>query len=135
VKQTRAYVNACAYAEELDVAQHRLRSSRSSTMSRQRNSVTARPSQFDVARAAELVAQTRATLPVYESGRRTALFELAVLTGRPPEEKSRKMRIPANRRPKLAAVLPVATLTVFFRRRRMCEKRSGNSPPTWPRSA
>ena len=113
---TRAYVNACAYAEELDVAQHSL------AIVTQFYDVTAKEqrdgaaSQFDVARAAELVAQTRATLPVYESGRRTALFELAVLTGRPPEEIS-KDADSCKSPPKLAAVLPVGNVNGLFRRR------------------
>ncbi|MDB5458279.1 MAG: efflux transporter outer rane subunit, partial [Caulobacteraceae bacterium] len=42
-------------------------------------------SDFDVSRAAALVAQTQAAIPPLEGQRRSALYQLAVLTGRPPE--------------------------------------------------
>ncbi len=113
---TRAYVNACAYAQELGVAQHSL------DIVAQSYDVTAKEvrdgsaSKFDLARAAELVAETRATLPVYEGQRRTALFELAVLTGRPPEEISKEADT-CKAPPKLQTVLPVGNINGLFRRR------------------
>ena len=113
---TRAYVDACAYAEELGVAQRSLAlvgQSLDITMKEMRDGAA---SNFDVARAAELVAQTRATLPIYEGERRTALFELAVLTGSPPEEISKEADS-CKAAPKLAAVLPVGNVNSLFRRR------------------
>ena len=113
---TRAYVNACAYEEELDVAKHSL------DIVTQSYNVTAKEvhdgaaSNFDLARAAELVAETRATLPVYQGEWRTALFELAVLTGRPPEEISKAAEA-CKTPPKLTAVLPVGNVNGLFRRR------------------
>ncbi|HEY3638967.1 MAG TPA: TolC family protein [Rhizomicrobium sp.] len=113
---TRAYVNACAYAEELDVAQHSL------SIVTQAYNVTDKEvrdgasSKFDLARAAELVAQTRASLPTFEGQRRTALFELAVLTGKPPEEISKdadSCKAPT----KLTTILPVGNVDGLFRRR------------------
>jgi NodT family efflux transporter outer membrane factor (OMF) lipoprotein len=113
---TRAYVNACAYAEELDVAQRSLK------LVTDAYNVTAKEvrdgaaSNFDLARAAELVAQTRATLPIYEGERRTALFELAVLTGSPPEEISKDADA-CKAPPKLKNALPVGNVNSLFRRR------------------
>jgi NodT family efflux transporter outer membrane factor (OMF) lipoprotein len=113
---TRAYVEACAYEEELDVAQ------RSLAIVTQSYDVTAKEvrdgsaSDFDLARAAELVAQTRATLPVYEGEWRAALFQLAVLTGRPPEEISKEAEL-CKAPPKLETVLPIGNVNSLFRRR------------------
>jgi outer membrane protein TolC len=63
--------------------------------------------------------------PVYEGERRTALFSLAVLTGRPPEDidaAADACRSP----PRLAQVLPVGDVKGLFRRRpdvRQAERR------------
>jgi NodT family efflux transporter outer membrane factor (OMF) lipoprotein len=113
---TRAYVNACAYARELEVARQSLAVVTQTEEVTEKEAAAGSASDFDVARARELVAQTRASLPVYEDERQTALFELAVLTGRPPEEISaaaRDCRTP----PKLATVLPVGEVGGLFRRR------------------
>ncbi|MGD0865574.1 MAG: efflux transporter outer membrane subunit [Rhizomicrobium sp.] len=113
---TRAYLDACAYAEEYDVAKHSL------DVVAESEDITAREvrdgtaSDFDLARARELEAQTRATLPTYEGQRRTALFELAVLTGRPPEEISQDADA-CRSPPKLKAVLPIGDVKSLFRRR------------------
>jgi NodT family efflux transporter outer membrane factor (OMF) lipoprotein len=113
---TRAYVNACAYAEELDVAQRSLKLVTDSYNVTAKEVRDGASSNFDLARAAELVAQTRASVPVYEGQRRTALFELAVLTGRPPEEISKDADA-CKAPPKLTAVLPVGNVGTLFRRR------------------
>ena len=82
---TRAYADACAFAEEVDVAR------RSLDVVQQGYDITVRQrdagglSDFDVARQATLLAQTRAAIPPLEGQRRSALYQLAVLTGRPPE--------------------------------------------------
>ncbi len=113
---TRAYLNACAYAQELDVAQQAL------ALATQTYEVTVKiakdgsGSDFDVARAREVVEQTRATLPGFDLQRRTALFQLAVLTGRPPEDIS-KAADACTAPPKLATVLPVGDIASLFRRR------------------
>jgi NodT family efflux transporter outer membrane factor (OMF) lipoprotein len=113
---TRAFVNACAYAQELAVARRSL-----ATVS-QTYEVTARQagaggaSDFDVARARELMEQTRASVPGFEGQRRTALFQLAVLTGAPPEEISAAANA-CTAPPKLATVLPVGDVQGLFKRR------------------
>jgi NodT family efflux transporter outer membrane factor (OMF) lipoprotein len=113
---TRAYVDACAYEQELDVAKHSLDIVTQSYNVTEKQIRDGSSSNFDLARAAELVAETRATVPIYQGEWRTALFELAVLTGRPPEEISKEAeacKIP----PKLAAVVPVGNVNSLFRRR------------------
>ncbi len=113
---TRAYVNACAYAQELTVARQSL------DVVTQTYDVTVRQardgaaSDLDVARAAEQASQIRATLPGFEGQRRAALFELAVLTGDPPEQISADADACAAP-PKLAAALPVGDMQSLFRRR------------------
>jgi NodT family efflux transporter outer membrane factor (OMF) lipoprotein len=113
---TRAYINACAYARELAVAQQSL------ALVTQTYEVTVKEagdgaaSDFDVARAREAVEQTRSTLPTFDVQRRTALFQLAVLTGKPPEEISKAADACAQP-PKLAVALPVGDIQSLFRRR------------------
>ena len=82
---TRAYANACAYAESLEVAR------RSEALARELYDLTIRErdlgarSDVDVSRAGVVMDQARAAIPGLEGQRRTALYELAVLTGDPPE--------------------------------------------------
>ncbi len=113
---TRAYVDACAYGDELGVAKQSL------DIVTQTYEITAREardgaaSDLDVARAREQVAQVRATLPTYEGERRSALFQLAVLTGQPPENISQAADA-CNVTPKLTTVLPVGDVKSLFQRR------------------
>jgi NodT family efflux transporter outer membrane factor (OMF) lipoprotein len=113
---TRAYVNACAYAEELSVAQETLSLVTQTYQVTLKEAQAGAASDFDIARARALVEQTRSTLPTYEGQRRTALFQLAVLTGQPPEEISQDANT-CKSPPKLARVLPVGDGTSLLRRR------------------
>jgi NodT family efflux transporter outer membrane factor (OMF) lipoprotein len=113
---TRAYVNACAYAQQFAVAQRSLDLVTQSYELTLREANAGAATDFDVARARELVAQVRATLPTYEGERRTALFELAVLTGRPPEEISREADT-CSSPPVLTRVLPIGDVSALFKRR------------------
>ena len=74
-------------------------------------------SDFDVASAAAVLDQTRATIPTFEGERRAQLFELAVLTGRPPARDLRRPRPPASRRRTIATPLPVGDGAALLRRR------------------
>jgi NodT family efflux transporter outer membrane factor (OMF) lipoprotein len=112
----RAFVNACAYAAERDVANHLLTLAIDTTETTVRQARDGGASPLDVARAREQEAQIRATLPAYEGQRRTALFELAVLTGDPPETIS-KAADDCHAPPKLTRVLPVGDIQSLFRRR------------------
>lgn len=113
---TRAYVNACAYAEELGVARRLLDLADQTVDITVREARDGGASALDVARAREQAAQVRATLPTYEGERRSALFQLAVLTGDPPEMISQAADA-CQAPPKLAAVLPVGDIRGLFRRR------------------
>jgi NodT family efflux transporter outer membrane factor (OMF) lipoprotein len=113
---TRAYVNACAFAQELAVANQSLKITTDGydVIAGELNAGSV--SDFDLARQRALVEQTRATIPTFEGQRRTALFELAVLTGRPPEDIS-KAADACTAPPVLDQVLPVGDAQSLFRRR------------------
>ena len=113
---TRAYVNACAYAQELAVANESVNLVTQNYEVIQKQAQFGAVSDFDVARARQLVAQTRAAVPAFEGQRRTALFELAVLTGRTPEEISQAADT-CKAPPKLTNVLPVGDVQTLFKRR------------------
>jgi outer membrane protein, multidrug efflux system len=113
---TRAYVNACAYAAEWDVANRLLALATDTTVTTIAEARDGGASALDVARAREQEAQIRATLPTYEGERRTALFQLAVLTGDPPEMIS-KAADDCRSPPKLTRVLPVGDIQSLFKRR------------------
>jgi len=113
---TRAYADACAFGEEVDVAR------RSLDVVQQGYDITVRQrdagglSDFDVARQATLLAQTRAAIPTLEGQRRSALYQLAVLTGRPPETvlaEADACRTP----PRLGQPVPVGDGQAMLRRR------------------
>ena len=113
---TRAYANACAYAESLDVAR------RSTGLAQQLYDLTARQrdlgarSDIDVSRAAVVLAQARAAIPNLEGQRRTALYELAVLTGDAPELISSEADA-CKAPPRLDQLLPSGDGASLLRRR------------------
>jgi NodT family efflux transporter outer membrane factor (OMF) lipoprotein len=113
---TRAYANVCAYGEALDVAR------RSLDVAQQGYDITIRQrdagglSDFEVAREATLLAQTRAQVPVAENQRRSALYQLAVLTGRPPETLMPQVEA-CRTPPRLNQAIPVGDGTALLRRR------------------
>ncbi len=125
---TRAYVNACAYAQEADVARQSLDlvSQSYAITLRQRDLGSA--SDYEVANARTLVEQVRATLPPLEGQRRAALYSLAVLTGRPPEAVS-PAAAACRKPPKLLAVVPVGDGAGLLARAPTCARPSGSWPP------
>lgn len=82
----RAYSQACAAGAEIEVAQRSIELQQQNVdLTRElleRGAGTA----LDVSRARALLAQTQAEIPPLEADRRTALYRLAVLMGRPPAE-------------------------------------------------
>ncbi|CAN5370742.1 efflux transporter outer membrane subunit [soil metagenome] len=82
---TRAYVQACAYGLQADVARQSLQLVTDTYDITVRQRDLGAGTDFDVARARTLVEQTRAPVPQFEASRRSALYALAVLTGEPPE--------------------------------------------------
>lgn len=113
---TRAYLNACAYAQEYAIAEQSLNLVTQTYDITVKEASAGAASDFDIARARALVEQTRADLPTYEGERRTALFELAVLTGRPPEEVS-KAADDCRAPPRLAQMIPTGDGAALLRRR------------------
>jgi NodT family efflux transporter outer membrane factor (OMF) lipoprotein len=113
---TRAYVNACAYAESIAVARHSL-----DVVSKTFDITKAQlrlgsASDFDVARQGTLLEQTRATIPSLEDQHRAALFQLSVLTGRPPEQIDASAASCAKP-PALAEALPMGDGAALLKRR------------------
>jgi NodT family efflux transporter outer membrane factor (OMF) lipoprotein len=113
---TRAYVDACAYAEQIAVAKHSLDLVTQTWRITEQQLQLGAASDFDLARAATLVEQTRAALPPLEDQRRAALYQLAVLTGQPPE-KIDTAAAQCSRPPQLATPLPVGDGAALLRRR------------------
>ena len=83
---TRAYVQACGYARQSDVARQSLQLVTDTYDITVRQRDLGAGTDFDVARARTLVEQTRAPIPQFEAQRRSSLYALSVLTGEPPEK-------------------------------------------------
>jgi NodT family efflux transporter outer membrane factor (OMF) lipoprotein len=113
---TRAYADACAYAESLAVAD------RSVDLASQLYDLTVRErdlgarDDLDVATAGTVLSQARAAVPTLQGERRTALYELAVLTGDPPEQISADADA-CKTPPHLSQLLPTGDGASLLRRR------------------
>lgn len=86
----RAYVDATAAAQQLAVAQHTVDLLDQSVRVTDRRFQVGRGQRLDVIRLNALRQQRAALLPDFQAQRDTALFRLALLTGRTPQE------LPAN---------------------------------------
>lgn len=82
----RAYADACNAGRQLDVARESLRIQEQTFDLTRRLFEGGRATALDTSQAGALLEQSRAALPVLEAQRRTALYRLSVLTGRPPAE-------------------------------------------------
>lgn len=82
----RAYADACSSARQLAVANRSLQIQTDSFSLTERRVSAGRDSPVDAARARAQVESTRASIPTFAANRRSALFRLAVLTGKPPTE-------------------------------------------------
>ena len=112
----RAYAEACADAQSLAVVRRSVDVvGQTLDITIRRRDAGAVPD-FDVARARALVEQTRASAPSFEGRRRAALFELAVLTGRPPEEISPAADA-CKTPPRIATPIPVGDGAALLSRR------------------
>ncbi|HEY8520127.1 MAG TPA: TolC family protein [Gammaproteobacteria bacterium] len=112
----RAYAEACAAGLELEVARSSAELQRQSYELTQRLLDAGRGTALDVARAAALLEQTLARIPVIEARRDAALYRLAVLRGRPPAD------VPADAAqcstpPTLADPIPVGDGAALLARR------------------
>jgi NodT family efflux transporter outer membrane factor (OMF) lipoprotein len=113
---TRAYADACALGQQAAVARLSLDVVQQGydIIVRQRDAGAL--SDFDVARQATLLAQTRALIPGLEGQRRSALYQLAVLTGLPPENLSAEAAA-CIKPPLLIQPIPVGDGAALLRRR------------------
>ncbi|VVE12401.1 RND transporter [Pandoraea iniqua] len=111
-----AYAQACGFAQQRDVAQRTLDIATHIADLTRTQQVRGLVSTLEVIRAQAFVDDTRASLPVLEGNRRAALYELAVLTGRPPAA----LPAPAEqcqRVPALAQPFPVGDGASLLQRR------------------
>lgn len=112
----RAYADACAAGAQIDIAQRTVK------LQQQTYDLTARQLQvgagtaLDVASASALVDTTRAVLPTLETNRASALFRLAVLTGRPPSEAPQIAKL-CRTVPQVASAIPVGDGGSLLKRR------------------
>ncbi len=103
---TRAYADACSAGRQLAVANETLRIQERTFDLTRRLFEGGRATALDTSQAGALLDQTRAAIPTLEAARDTALFRLAVLTGRPPAEFPREVAA-CVAAPALADPIPV----------------------------
>jgi NodT family efflux transporter outer membrane factor (OMF) lipoprotein len=112
----RAYADACAFGEQAGTAK------KSAEIAQQVLDLTGRMrdlgarSDFDVASAAATLDQARAAIPTFEGEQRAQLYELAVLTGRPPAEISQAAAA-CQTPPTIRTPLPVGDGAALLKRR------------------
>ena len=113
---TRAYLNLCAYGNQLDVASASLANSQN-----QRDIVAAQlnvgaVTESALASAEALVASVQAQLPLARAAKQNALFELTALLGLTPANAPSEL-LQCQLPPKVALALPVGNGTELLRRR------------------
>ncbi|MES2452086.1 MAG: TolC family protein [Pseudomonadota bacterium] len=113
---TEAWVTACGFARQADIARRSLAVVRKDRELAERMRAAGVGTPADVLQAEALVAQAGAALPPLEEVRHRALTDLAVLTGHIPTEMpvaAAECRAP----PKLATAIPVGDGAALLRRR------------------
>ena len=113
---TRAYVNACAYAQEAVIAQRAVDAVQQTLAVTKQQQAAGGVGQLEVVQQQALVQQAQANLPAYEAQRRSAVFQLAVLTGKPPEDISHAADI-CKAPPNLKQLVPTGDGQALIRRR------------------
>jgi len=112
----RAFVAVCAAGHELAVARHSLALQTQSFDLTRRLVAAGRGTALDATRSRAQVEQFRANIPQLEAQHRTALYRLAVLTGRPPAEFPKDVDSCVEE-PILKAPIPVGDGAALLRRR------------------
>ncbi len=112
----RAYADACSAARQFAVADRSLKIQSDSFDLTERRVAAGRDSPLDAARARSQVETTRASLPAFAASRRSALFRLAVLTGKPPTEADPRAAA-CTAPPLLARPLPAGDGAALLKRR------------------
>lgn len=113
----RAYADACSAARQAAVAEESVRLQTDTYDLTVRLAGAGRGTPLDTSRARAQLEQTRATVPTFVSNRRTALYRLNVLTGRPPEEPPAPAAVACKVAPLLSRPLPIGDGTALIRRR------------------
>lgn len=113
---TRAFVDACAYGESVEVARSsvKLASRTLDLVTRQQRAGSG--SLLDVERSGEALAQAEAAVPRIQAQRNAALFELAALTGRPPSQVPQAASW-CEKAPAVIGAIPVGDGMSMLRRR------------------
>ncbi len=112
----RAYADACSGARQLAVAQRSLQIQTDSFALTERRVAAGRDSPLGAAQARSQLETTRASLPGFAANRRSALFRLAVLTGKPPTEIDPRAAA-CSAPPLLKQPLPVGDGAALLKRR------------------
>lgn len=112
----RAYADACSAANQLAVAERSLKLQQDSFDLTERRVSAGADSPVDAARARAQVETTRATIPTFAAERRSALFRLAVLTGKPPTEPDPRAAA-CTLAPRLTQPLPTGDGATLLKRR------------------
>lgn len=112
----RAYADACAANAQIAVARRTLDLQQQTYDLTRRQLDAGRGTGLDTARASAAVESTRSTLPPLQAQRESALFRLAVLTGRPPAEAPAAARDCATT-PQVTSVIPVGDGASLLARR------------------
>ncbi|WP_186079042.1 efflux transporter outer membrane subunit [Burkholderia gladioli] len=113
---TKAYLQVCADGEALAVVRHSVDIQERSLQFTQRLQREGRATRFDIERSAALLNQIQSTVPTLEARRRNALFQLAVLSGRPPAEFDERLTQCVDE-PPIRSAIPVGDGAALLRRR------------------
>lgn len=112
----RAYADVCVAGYQLEVANRTVQLQEESLRLTQRLRAAGRLGALDVTRSRVLLAQARTAIPPLQAQQRSALFRIAVLTGRTPSEAPMAV-LECRTPPRVASVIPVGDGAGLLRRR------------------
>ncbi|PSJ38104.1 efflux transporter outer membrane subunit [Allosphingosinicella deserti] len=112
----RAYADACSSGRQLAVARESVRIQEETFDLTRRLVEGGRGTALESGQAGAQLEQTRAQIPTLEAQRRTALYRLSVLTGRPPAEFPQQVAS-CERAPSLSQPIPVGSGASLLARR------------------
>lgn len=112
----RAYADVCAANHHYEALEHILTVQRRSLDVTRRLAAGGRGTAFDVTRAQAAVEKTEADHPQYIAEKRTALFRLAALMGRPPADYPREAEH-CHKPPVIEQALPIGDGASLLKRR------------------
>ena len=110
----RAYAQACVYGLQEQVQAHSVQLLEQSVAVTQKLQKAGAATDLDLTRLQGLLEETRAPLPMFKARRSSALYELAVLSGLPPEQAAPRS---CAQSPQLQAPLPVGEGWALVQRR------------------